>query len=170
MQIIMKYWLRGKRGGVVVFLLIAALVTGGLGGATVAALRMERQQLEDHSRAQLRNQLQLALWLLASFIGPAVAKEDSRPSNHYSAVFAPPLVLQTNGTLWPPGSVLELSPLLSADLPAWMLLHFQVDKESGWRSPQALSPLLVEHLPRVKTTASLANIGPRRTQHLADLH
>ncbi len=166
----MKYWLRGKRGGVVVFLLIAALVTGGLGGATMAALRMERQQLEDHSRAQLRDQLQLALWHLDSLIGPALAKEDSRPYNHYSAVFAPPLVLQTNGTLWPPGSVLELSPLLSADLPAWMLLHFQVDKESGWRSPQVLSPLLVEHLRRAKTTASLANVGPRRTELLAELN
>ncbi|HLJ97678.1 MAG TPA: hypothetical protein VKU02_31240, partial [Gemmataceae bacterium] len=80
----MKYWLRGKRGGVVIFLLIAALVTGGLGGTTVAALRMEREQLDDHLRAQHRDQLQLALWHLDSLIGPALAKEDSRPYNHYS--------------------------------------------------------------------------------------
>ena len=44
----MKYWLRGKRGGVVVFLLIAALVTGGLGGATMAALRMGEPQTANH--------------------------------------------------------------------------------------------------------------------------
>src|SRR5260370_19353323 len=167
MQIIMKYWLRGKRGGVVVFLLIAALVTGGLGGATVAALRMERQQLEDHSQAQHRDQLQLALWHLDSLIGPALAKEDSRPYNHYSAVFAPPLVLQNNGSPAPPGSVLELSPLLNADLPDWMLLHFQVDKESSWRSPQVLSTPLSHRLRQAQSSVPLTSVSPRRSGLLA---
>src|SRR5437016_12116256 len=125
----MKYWPRGKRGGVVVFLAISVLVAGGLAGATVAALRMERQQFEDHAQAQHRDQLQLALWHLDSLIGPALAKEDSRPYNHYSALFAPALVLQNNGILWPSGSVLELSPLLNAELPEWMLLHFQFGQE-----------------------------------------
>lgn len=165
----MRYWLRGKRGGVVVFLLIAALVTGGLGGTTVAALRMERQQLEDHARAQHRDQLQLALWHLDSLIGPALAKEDSRPYNHYSAVFAPPLVLQNSGKPWLPGSVLELSPLLNAELPDWMLLHFQVDKESGWHSPQVLSPALAERLRQVKDSVSFANVDPRRRELLDKL-
>src|SRR5207245_6659800 len=110
------------------------------------------QQLEDHTQAQRRDQLQLALWHLDSLIGPALAKEDSRPYNHYSAVFAPPFVLQNTGVPWPPGSVLELSPLLSAELPDWMLLHFQVDKESGWRSPQVLSSALAEHLRQVKAS------------------
>src|SRR5439155_3287728 len=165
----MSYWLRGKRGGLIVFLAIAALVAGGLAGVTVAALRLERQQLEDHAQAQHRDQLQLALWHLDSLIGPALAREDSRPYNHYSAVFAPPLVLQNHGGPWPPGSVLELSPLLNADLPDWMLLHFQVDRESGWRSPQVLSPDLVQRLQQTKAPASLANVTPGRRQLLSEL-
>jgi signal transduction histidine kinase len=165
----MRYWLQGKKGGFVAFLLIAALVAGGLGGVTLAALRMERQQLEDHTRTQQRDRVQLALWHLDSLIGPALAKEDSRPYNHYSAVSAPPLVLQNNGTPWPPGSVLELSPLLNAELPEWMLLHFQFDKDSGWRSPQVLSPGLVQRLRHAEIPSPLTNASPGRTQLLTTL-
>jgi signal transduction histidine kinase len=130
---------------------------------------MERQQFEDHTQAQHRDKLQLALWHLDSLIGPWLAKEDSRPYNHYSSVFAPPLVLQNNGSLWPPGSVLELSPLLNADLPDWMLLHFQVDKESGWRSPQVLSTSLSHRLRQAQSSVPLTNVSPRRRELLAEL-
>ncbi len=41
----MRHWLRGKPGGFAAFVVIAALVAGGLGWATAAALDLERAQL-----------------------------------------------------------------------------------------------------------------------------
>jgi len=65
--------------------------------------------------------------------------------------------------------VVELSPLLNAELPDWMLLHFQVDQQSGWRSPQVLSPTLLERLRAIKDPTFFANARPRRRELLAEL-
>jgi signal transduction histidine kinase len=99
----------------------------------------ERAQQEAQAQDEFAAKLRLALWRLDSRIAPVLAREDARPYNHFSAVFAPPVVLDPHGHRYPPAVVLEPSPLLSADLPAWMLLHFQTSTESGWGSPQVLS-------------------------------
>src|SRR5207248_1305710 len=129
----MRRWLRGARGALAAFLLIAALVAGGLGWATAAALRLEREQLEARADAEQAARVRRALWQLDFSLGPLLAREDSRPYNHYSAIFRSPQALVSRGPrLQPDDTVLELSPLLSAELPGWMLLHFQTDEESGW--------------------------------------
>jgi two-component sensor histidine kinase len=165
----MKYWLRGKRGGFLAFLLISALVIGGLGGVTVTALRVEREQFEDRTQRELYDKLRLALWRMDSFVAPALAKEDGRPYNHYSALFAPPHVLRLDNDTWQRGTVLEPSPLLSAELPDWMLLHFQADEELGWRSPQVLTESLARRLQNAKDPDLIANATPQRRQLLLDL-
>jgi signal transduction histidine kinase len=165
----MKGWLRGKRGGLVAFLAITALVAGGLGWVTVAALRLEHEQLEAGNQALYYSNLRLALWRLDSLIATALAKEDSRPYDHYSAVYAPPLVLQPDGNPSPPGTVLEPSPLLSAELPDWMLLHFQTDCDSGWRSPQVLSTALADRLQHANVPIPMTNVTPERKQLLAEV-
>jgi hypothetical protein len=142
----MRYWFRGKRGALLAFLLIVALLGGGLGWMTAAALALERQHREARAEEELHSRLQLALSLMDSRVRPFLAREDSRAYNHYSAVFAPSLVFDNNGTPYAGGTVLAPSPLLNADLPEWMLLHFQVDKESSWASPQVLSPTLLDRL------------------------
>src|SRR5690348_6961402 len=131
----MRSWLRGKPAALLSFALIAALVAGGLGWATAEALRLEREQLEQRAEAERAAKLRVALWRLDSRIAPLLAREDSRPFNHYSAVYPIPLALKNNASCWPTGSVLETSPLLSAELPAWMLLHFQASQAAGWESP-----------------------------------
>jgi signal transduction histidine kinase len=165
----MSEWLRGKRKGLIAFVLIAALVAGGLGWATAAALRLEQQQVAARAEAELRDKMRLALWHLDSFLAPILAREDSRPYDHYSAVYAPSLALESQGTAWPPGAVLEPSPLLSADLPDWMLLHFQVNSETGWSSPQVLSPALGQRLNKLQPALSIVNVTPRRRQLLDEL-
>ena len=117
----------------------------GTGWATRAALGLEQDQLLQQAQAEHAERLRLALWRLDSRIRAILAREDSRPFNHYSAIFAPPLALDAGGTPAPPGSVLEPSPLLHAELPPWMLLHFQTD-DHGWESPQVLSNAL-RHTP-----------------------
>jgi signal transduction histidine kinase len=165
----MKYWFRGQRGGITAFLAIAALVTGGLGWATKAALRLEREQQEQKAQTALYDKLRLALWRLDTLVAPALAREDSRPYYHYSALYVPAAALHRDGSSWEAGSVLEPSPLLSADLPDWMPLHFRIDREQGCRSPQVLSPLLAQRLHDVKPRIPLANVTPRRRQLLGEL-
>lgn len=164
----MRRWLCGKPGGLVAFCAIAALVAGGLGWATAAALRLEREQAEARAEAEHQGKLRLALWRLDSLVSPALAKENSRPYNHYSALFAPSLALQSTGAPWPPGTVLEPSPLLSDELPEWMLLHFQV-AGTGWSSPQVLSPTLDQGLSNARVQAPLPNVTPARAGLLTEL-
>src|SRR5207237_1322206 len=55
------------------------------------------------------------------------------------------------------------------DLPEWMLLHFQVDRESGWRSPQVLAEDLTGRLQHLSATVALSNVTPERKAVLAEL-
>src|SRR5207244_1920209 len=54
---LMRPWLRGKPGGFVTFLGIAALVAGGLGWVTTAALRLEQEQGEARTQAEYDGRL-----------------------------------------------------------------------------------------------------------------
>ena len=139
--------------GQFVFFLVAALVFAGLGWVTVAALRVEQAQREAAARAELGNNLRVALWKLDSRMLPALGVEDSRPFYHYAS--PDPL---TNSTAGP-------TPLLAAPLPDWMKLHVQLDPANGWDSPQVLTPdaagrvaLAWPELPLRNTTADRAAI------------
>src|SRR5262245_56401715 len=142
----MRTLFRGQRGGLAGFLLVATLVVGGLGWVTAAALDLEREQRRHRAEADQAAPLRLALWRLDSRIAALLTREDSRPFNHYSAVFAPPFALDTRQNAWRPGALVETSPLLDAELPPWMLLHFQATVEAGWESPQVLSATLAARL------------------------
>jgi signal transduction histidine kinase len=157
-----------KRGSVAGFVLVLALVGGGLAGVTRAALRVEEQQRTQQARAERSDNLSLALSRLDGRISTILAREDSRPFNHFSAVFAPPTAFDASGTPWPSGSVLEPSPLLNAELPSWMLLHFQADSR-GWESPQVLSAGLRKWLARASGKNGPVNATPRRERLLAEL-
>ena len=145
----MRSLLRGKRTGLIAFGFICALVVGGLGWVTHAALcleqeqaetraaaehaekrrlwqrehehqaelqRRERQQSEAEAQSTFAARLRLALWRLDSRITPALAREDTRPYSHYSAIFAPSVILDDKGTAYDEAQVFEPSPLLNADL------------------------------------------------------
>jgi signal transduction histidine kinase len=165
----MRYWLRGKAGGLLVFLLIALLVIGGLGWVTAAALRLEEEHLEEQAQVELQGQLQLALSLLDSRVRPLLAREDSRPYNHYSAIYAPSVAFTNDGAACPSGTMLEPSPLLNADLPEWMLLHFQADEETGWGSPQVLSLALRARFQNANLESLLKNATDERARLLREL-
>lgn len=164
----MRAWLTSRTGGLIGFTLVCALVAGGLAWATRAALRLEAEGLAAGAAADQAERLRLALWRLDSRISTILAREDSRLFNHYSAVYAPPVALTSAGSAWPSGSVLEPSPLLAADLPSWMLLHFQTD-ERGWESPQVPSSRLHAWLNRQSAAVPLTNVTPQRQRLLAEL-
>jgi signal transduction histidine kinase len=158
----MRYWLRGKIGGTLAFLAIAGLVAGGLGWVTSAALRLEQDQA-------VNNKLRIALYRMDSLVSPVIAREDSRPYSHYSAIYAPSAALNANGAACSPGTVLEPSPLLNAELADWILLHFQTDEESGWESPQVLSKSLMARLSRTNVKLCADSVTEKRARLLADL-
>jgi signal transduction histidine kinase len=165
----MRPWLGGKAGGLLAFLAIAALVAGGLGWATAAALRLEQEQWAERGAAAREVRLPLALWKLDGRVAADLAREQARPFNHYSTIYPPPLALHNTGRPSPPGTLLEPSPLLHAELPAWMLLHFQVDAAAGWQSPQAPPSDLARRLAAAGLLPSLPNITPARKQLLDEL-
>ncbi len=175
----MRSWLRGKRGGALIFVLITALVAGGLGWVTAAALRLEREQVEARTEAErdrirgerLRaaereqdNRYRLALSLLDSRVLPVLVQEENRPYNDYSALFASPLALVNGPKGWHPEPVLEPSPLVSEVLPDWVLLHFQAAEDSPWGSPQLLSPTLAAHFNRLGIEPAPTSQAQRASQ------
>jgi len=165
----MNSWLRGRGKALLGFGCIAGLVVGGLGWMTITLLHMEELQHKSDFERELSSQLGLALWRLDSRIAPSLAKEDSRPYDHYAAFAPPPLLLKSDGTPVRAGDILAPSPLVSAELPPWMLLHFQADAVLGWASPQVLSQSLSRVLEDPRVTAPLDNVTEKREQMLLDL-
>jgi signal transduction histidine kinase len=165
----MRPFLRGKAGGLVAFLAIAGLVAGGLGWVTAAALRLERQQQNARVEKERADKLHLALWRLDGRVAPVLAREESRPYSHYVAVSVPSVILRPDGQAWPHGAVLAPSPLLHADVPDWMLLHFQADAEAGWESPQVLHGALRRRLANPLSRVPLTNVTDGRRRLLEEL-
>lgn len=145
---------------------LVALVLGGLAWVTAAALTVEAAQRRATLASEVAGQERLALWRLDGQLFPAIALENSRPYAHYTTLHAAFPALDLSG---PPhlGTGIRLpSPLLATDLPDWMLLHFQLDADAGWTSPQVLPNELVESL---RNSVGLANVTAERGQLLNEL-
>src|SRR5258708_20949926 len=166
----MRYWMRGKRGGLVAFIIIATLVAGGLGWMTAAVLRLEREQFEGQARSEQDDQLRLALWKLEARVAPALTLEDNRPYNDYLSVFATSRAFAFNSGKWENDTILVPSPLLGSDLPDWVLLHFQTDQSGNWSSPEVVSTKLGSQLDQPGLQVSCTNVTPERERLLQDLH
>jgi signal transduction histidine kinase len=174
-------FLGGKLRGLLAFLAIAALLLGSLGWATRAALRVEvehrlaaanaaRAEELYHVRKGEFDNLRIALWRLDARLTPALSREDSRPYPQYAALHTPFTALNTKLYACSPGEVLLPSPLLTAEVPDWMRLHFQVDQERGWTSPQVIDEELQKALRRQPLELALNNVTAERTTLLARLN
>ncbi|MGL6073118.1 MAG: sensor histidine kinase [Fimbriiglobus sp.] len=119
------------------FIVLVALVVSGLGFVTTAALQVEDDQRTTAERAERANRERLALWRLDGLMLPTLGLENHRPFAHYTPFHAAPSAVDFQNSDRP-ADVRLPSPLLSADLPPWMLLHFQLDPDTGWESPQVL--------------------------------
>ena len=182
---------RGQFGSFIAFIAIAALVAGGLGWVTREALRMEDARHEsEHAReleklcqqrtervqelgrqnvADRGSRMRQALMLCDSRLTPALAREDSRPFSHFEALYTPFPAVNANGTAFEPGQVLIPSPLMTASLPDWMLLHFQVDPVKGWTSPQVIPESLQKILRKQPIELALDNVDDVHCQRLDEL-
>lgn len=156
-------------GAGIVYATIAALVIGGLGWVTVMSLNVEKANREAQALAERMNQERIALWRLDSQLLPSLSLENNRPFSHYAALNTTyPAVDSQESRLT--RSVLRLpSPLLSAELPNWMLLHFQLDAENGWQSPQVLPDGTAEQLRQPPLSLPLTNVTALRSEKLDKL-
>ncbi len=161
--------LNGPAGACGAFLFVAALVAGGLGWVTHAALEVETSRIEADNRAERSNKERLALWRLDGQMLFALGLENNRPFAHYSPLHATYSAIDTGATGLELGVARNPSPLLSTDVPPWMLLHFQIDPETGWESPQVLETELAERLQNPPLNWSTANCTPARRERLAEL-
>ena len=173
-------WSSGKLRGFLAFLAIALVLHAGLGWAAYAALRVEdKQRLAAANSQEAENlyqakkeradRMRLALWRLDSRMAPALAREESRPFPQYFARYAPFPALDSSGVACAPGQVYLPSPLLTAEIPDWMRLHFQVDQAGGWMSPQVISQDLQTMLRKQPIELALNNVTPERADMLATL-
>lgn len=143
----------GPVGGAVIFCGVAALVFAGLGWVTVAGLRVEEAQREAAAQAALSGNLRVALLRLDARMLPALSGEDIRPYYHYAG----------DSTTTQP----EPSPLLEAGLPPWMRLHFQIDPDADWDSPQVPPAEAMDYFRLTCPPTALVNATPDRRDLLA---
>ena len=156
----MRRRILGPIGGPIAFFLVAGLVFAVLGWVTRAALRVEQAQREDALRADREKDLRIALGRLDGRMLPTLGIEDTRPFHEYKTYSADDPI-----TLFGPGC----APLLAADLPDWMQLHFQVDPEASWESPQVLTQGTRLSLRRNWPELPLRNATKARAELMASL-
>ncbi len=145
---------------------LVALVLGGLAWVTAAALSVEAAQREAALASEVAGKERLALWRLDGQLFPAVALENSRPYAHYTALHAVVPALDLAGPSLPGNDIRLPSPLLATELPEWMPLHFQLDPDAGWTSPQVLPAELAD---RLRNAVDLSNATPERGKRLLEL-
>ena len=122
-----RWWLVYAAGSVIVL--------AGLAWLTVAVFDLERAERTARAEAARQQGIRLALWRMDAWIGPLLAREAARPASDYLP-FAPLERAFTAGlTEIEPDTLLEPSPLL--ELHSTLLpIHFEVDAEGAWSSPQ----------------------------------
>jgi signal transduction histidine kinase len=168
-----------KWRGLIAFLLVAVLILGGLGWATRQALHVETHQQLAAANAQASEQLfiaqkeradrlRAALWRLDSRLTPALSREESRPFPHYYPLHSPFPALNGNWSSSAAGQFYLPSPLLTAELPEWITLHFQIDSR-GWTSPQVISEELQKMLRKQPIELALNNVSDDRCALLTSL-
>lgn len=136
---------------------------GGVGWLSVAALKMDRAEVRAKQRAELEENVRLALWRMDSVVAPLIASESARPYFTYRAFY--PINRAYGNVFGPPGALDQLvpSPLLK-EIPKYIQLHFQFVRSASLQSPQVPE---FEHARRSHGIVE-SELG-RRTQRLQTL-
>lgn len=136
-----------KRNAILGFLLITALVLGGMTWATVSTLRLARADLEARVREEhqshvekRRQQIRSAVSRVEDVYKFVLAVENGRPYRHYVAYSNPPAARGQDGVPVNPRSVYLQSPLVEGRSADWIDFYFQIDPEGLWTSPQIIDP------------------------------
>ena len=152
MTALMRTARQSTRFVLVAFALVAAMVLAGMTWATVVTVRLERVAVEQEARAAMDSRVRLALWRLDNYMTSVLASEAGRPYTNYVPFYRPADVWNLHGQPLSPGAVVLPSPLLTAEPHPWIELHFQVDPNGEWTSPEVLdenTPWMTPEMPVV---------------------
>ena len=117
------------------FAVCLALLFVAMGWITRVALSLERSEREARQLAAREENVRLALWRMETALAPLIAAEGGRPYSAYKAFYSPARAFSGESGALVPGEVLLSSPLL-VEIPADILLHFQVEPDGQITSPQ----------------------------------
>ena len=117
----------------ILFGVCLAVVLAAMALVSYTAVRLDRQGREHATREE---NVRLALWRMECALGPLIAQESGRPYFWYRPFYPATRAYTRMYAEIKQGEVLVPSPLLT-QLPAYVLLHFQIDRGGEITSPQA---------------------------------
>jgi signal transduction histidine kinase len=128
---------KSKLVAVIVFVLTAVVVLGGMSWATVAQLRLA----EVKAVAAHQSEVGEAVWRMEIYFNRILASEASRAYTDYVALHKaePVAAWSDDGHRLDAETVVLPSPIALSGPPFdWVELYFQVDEDGEWSSPQVL--------------------------------
>ncbi len=102
---------------------------------TRTVLHLGQSRKEAQNQAILEENVRLAMWRMESLLAPLIAQESARPYFHYTAFYPTERAYTRMYAEIEPGEVLIPSPLLTFQS-SNILIHFQLDPENRFTSPQ----------------------------------
>jgi signal transduction histidine kinase len=118
----------------ILFGLCLVLLLSGLGWLSAEAIQLDRSQMRARRQARLAQQraerqevISSALWRLDSKLTPLIVREAIRPAATYRAV---------SETASAKGAASSQASVVLTRRPRFVLLHFEVDPDGKWASPQ----------------------------------
>lgn len=120
----------------VIFGLCLAAEGVALGWISLAAIKLERDQVQAQRQAEIEEDIRLALWRMDSALAPLVGQENAWGHTAYEAFSPAPRAYTKMYAQIETGAVLVPSPLLTYQSP-YIYLHWQIDPQGNFSSPQA---------------------------------
>jgi len=138
------------------------LVLAAMGWISLTVIRLDRSEQNARTQSQREENARLALWRMDSALAPIAAQESARPYFAYGSFYS---ANRPYGNMFndntKPGEVLLPSPLLTQAGPN-ALLHFQIDENGNFTSPQVPTGNKVDLALSSCSTHELVNIGSQR--------
>ncbi len=123
-----KLWL-GYGGAGLVVVAVVTVISG-------VALHLEAETERTRRREEQLDRVRIALWRLDSHMTPILGRVAGHAYSHFVPAFAPARLYDAQGRPERSKLLLEPSPILMNDWPAWVLLHFQAPISGRITSPQ----------------------------------
>lgn len=118
-----------------VFSLCLAVVLAAMGWMTHVVVRLDRTEYAAILQAAVEERIRLALWRMDSALAPLIAQESTRPYFAYTSFCPTERAYTRMFNVAQPGEILVASPLLD-NVAAQVLVHFQIDPDGTFSSPQ----------------------------------
>lgn len=120
-----------------IFAVCLLAVLFGMIRLTAQLLELERSEARARKTAKLEENIRLALWRMDSFLSPIIARENAREPYEYQRFYAVEDAYRNSAAQADTGTKKILIPSRLLDVQSeFILLHFQVDNQNIFRSPQ----------------------------------